>query len=92
MQLEVKVARLRCMSDIAASPGGSFGPRESELQRSDQLEFVNEGGANKVFSKRGSESASIQPRRIRRSSYENTFESGRGAIARLLSIERSKRP
>ena len=60
MQPEAKVARLKCMPEIAALPGGSFGPRESELQRSEQIEFREKG---KVYSKRGSESALMQPKK-----------------------------
>ena len=81
MHPEAKETRLKLMPEIAALPVGSFGPRESELQRSEQLEFREKG---KVYSKRGSESALMQPKRIRRSSSENTVESSRGAIARLL--------
>ena len=43
MQPEAKVTRLRCMPQIAALPGGSFGLRESELRRSEQPESRETG-------------------------------------------------
>ena len=81
MQVEAKDTRLKCMLDTAALPGSSSDPWEREFPRSERREFKEKGGANKVFSRRGSEIVVIQPTKIRRTS---SIESSEGAIARIL--------